>query len=59
MDYRDLIDFAASDNVDYKKFCEGVDKLCKQIDEDCEDAERELRFMDRTFTPEDIIGEKK
>lgn len=56
MDYKNLIDWAASDNVDYKKFCDDVDKLCKQIDEDCAEGERELRFMDGTFMPSDIIG---
>lgn len=59
MDYKNLIDWAASDNVDYKRFCKGVAKLCKQIDEDCAEGEKELRFMDGTFTPSDIIGELK
>ena len=42
------------ENIDYKKFCESVDKLCKKIDDKCAEGERELRFLNGSYTPDDI-----
>ena len=43
------------ENIDYKKFCEGVDKLCREIDDECEKGERQLRFFNNTYIADDII----
>ncbi len=58
-DYKDIIDFAGSDNVNYKKFCDGVKKIVKRIDDECDEGDRQVRLITDKFTPEDIIQETK
>ena len=47
-------DITAPQSLDFKKFCEGVKKFNKEIDEECEAGERQVRFITGKFTPDDI-----
>lgn len=53
--HKKFFDIFASQNVNYKKFCEGVKKLNREIDEECAEGERQIRFLNGTYIPDDII----
>jgi len=58
MDYKSLIDAIVSwDTEATKKFCDGVRELAKRIDDDCDEGDRQVRFLTGKFTPDDIIKE--
>ena len=54
--YKSLIDTIVEwDKENIEKFCAEVKKLVEEIDADCEEGEKEIRFMRGDFTAEDII----
>ena len=51
-----LIDKIVQEDEKLQRFCKSVDKICKEIDDQCAEGEREVRFMQDKYTPEDVIG---
>ena len=42
-------------NADYKKFCEGIAKFCKEINDECDEGDRQVRLITGNYTADDLI----
>ena len=46
---------AIPESVEFKKCCEDAKKISQEIDNECDEGEREIRFLKKQPTPTDII----
>ena len=43
------------ESMDFKKHCEDVARLRREIDGMCDEGDRQVRFLNNTYTADDII----
>lgn len=55
----DLCDFFVRSTCgEFDRFCKSVDKIYKEINDMCDEGDRQVRLETGNFTPDDIIGKE-